>query len=210
MDFAVSPFQIKSITSEGSIAGLAAGIGDPDLANDTILPGAFTRTLAARGSRPLPMLFQHDQARPIGAWSALAETAPGLDVQGKLTMAAPDAQLALALARDGALAGISIGYVATKFQRGADGGRLISEIELHEASLVSVPMHPRSRVMSVKAISGAGDIADLLRGCGVSGRRAKAAAGVAWRAINDQSDEAAADDELAAIFSASSARLASL
>ncbi|HXH15659.1 MAG TPA: HK97 family phage prohead protease [Sphingomonas sp.] len=210
MDFAVSPFQIKSVSAEGMISGLAAGIGDPDLANDTILPGAFTRTLAVRGSQPLPMLFQHDQARPIGAWNALAESVPGLDVQGQLTLEAPDARIALALARDGALAGISIGYVATKFQRGANGGRLISEIELHEASLVSVPMHPRSRVMSVKSITGAGDIADLLRGCGVSGRRAKAAAGVAWRAINDQSDEAAADAELAAMFSASSVRLASL
>jgi hypothetical protein len=46
-----------------------------------------------------------------------------------------------------------------------------------------------------------------LQQAGISGRKAKLAAGAAWKAINEQSDEAAAEAELAALIRASAARL---
>lgn len=61
---------------------------------------------------------------------------------------------------------------------------------------------------SIKTIGSARDIAELLQEAGISGRRAKAAAGAAWKSINDQDDEAAADSELAALIQSATARLA--
>lgn len=75
---------------------------------------------------------------------------------------------------------------------GRRDARELKAVTLHEVSLVAVGMNDRARVTSIKAIDGAGDIADLLRAGGVSGRRAKAAAGLAWKAINDSDDDDAA------------------
>lgn len=207
MDFAATPFQLKTLDESGFIAGLGAGVGDTDLGGDRLLYGAFAKTLAGRGGAPVPMLLHHDLKRPIGAWTKLTETPAGLEVEGKLTLATVDAREAYALAKDGALGGLSIGY---DVQRHAHKGnvRELHEVGLHEVSLVSVPMHPRARVGRVKAITGVDDLRDLLRDeCGLSARRAKLAAGAAWKAMNDTDDEAAAEAELASLFAASAARI---
>ena len=210
MDFAASPFQIKMIDETGFIAGLGAGIGDVDHGGDKIMAGAFAKTLQARGGIPVPMLLHHDQKRPVGVWTTLRETPAGLEVEGKLTLATADAKEAYALVRDGALGGLSIGYdVQRKSYKG--GVRELHEVGLHEVSLVAVPMHPRSRVRRLKEIASIGDLQDLLRDeCGLSGRKAKAAASAAWKAINDSNDDDAASDALAVLFAASTRRLAAL
>lgn len=210
MDFAASPFRIKTLDESGFIAGLGAGIGDTDMCGDRIVAGAFTKTLQARAGQPVPMLLHHDLKRPIGAWTKLTETPAGLEVEGRLTLATADAKEAYALARDGALAGLSIGY---DVQRHAHKGQVseLHEVGLYEISLVSVGMHPRARVNRVKAISSIDDLRDLLRDeCGLSGRRAKAVAGAAWKAMNEADDDEAAAAEMASLFTNSARRIASL
>jgi HK97 family phage prohead protease len=206
MNYAGSPFDIKALDDSGRIEGLLAGFGDVDLGGDKLQAGCFAKSLAARVT-PLPMLLHHNSSRPIGAWKEWQEKSDGLYVKGKLTLAVTDAQEAYALAKDGALTGLSIGWRAkgqTVDQR--TGVRTVTEAELFEGSLVTVPMHQRTRVTDVKAITGARDIAELLQEAGISGRRAKAAAGAAWKAINEQSNEAA-EAELAEILKSSLARL---
>lgn len=207
MDYAASPFSIKSLTDAGQIEGLLAGFGNVDHGGDKLLAGSLTKSLAAR-TTPLPMLLHHDLHRPIGSWKEWQERPDGLYVKGNLTLATRDGQEAYALASDGALTGLSIGWVAKQSARDREGVRVIAEADLFEGSLVTVPMNDKTRVASVKAITNARDIAELLQGAGVSGRRAKAAAGAAWKAINDQSDEAAAETELAALIKSATARLA--
>lgn len=209
MDFAASAFQFKSIDDAGRIEGLAAGFGNVDHGGDKILAGAVTKTLAARGGRPLPMLLHHDMKRPIGAWTSWRETAGGLEVEGSLTLATRDAQEAYALAKSGALTGISIGWKEAGRATFEGGVRVLPAIELFEASLVAVPMNDRARVTAIKAITGARDIEDLLRDSGLSGRRAKAAASAAWKTLNENDDDAA-DAEATAILNASAARIAAL
>jgi phage head maturation protease len=137
------------------------------------------------------------------------ETADGLFVKGTITLATRDGQEAHALARDGALTGISIGYVPQ--QKSYVGNtRVLSAVDLHEASLVAIPMNDRARVTAIKSITGARDIAELLQEAGVSGRKAKAAAGAAWKAINDSNDDAEAEAEVRAILNASAARIAAI
>lgn len=207
MDYAASPFSIKSITDSGHIEGLLAGFGNVDHGGDKLLAGSLTKSLAAR-STPLPMLLHHDLHRPIGAWKEWQERPDGLYVKGNLTLATRDGQEAHALAKDGALTGLSIGWVAKQATRDREGIRTIAEADLFEGSLVTVPMNDKTRVSSIKSITNARDIAELLQSAGISGRRAKAAAGAAWKSINDHDDEVAADSELAALIQSATARLA--
>lgn len=209
MDFAASPFEIKSLSEGGTIEGLLAGFDNVDSHGDRISPSAFKRTLSERGNRPLPMLLYHDQKRPIGAWKEWHETPAGLYVKGSLTLSTRDAQEAYALAKEGALTALSIGFgtkAAHRDQR--TGDRHLLDVDLFEGSLVTVGSNPKTRVSAVKSIAGAADIAELLRDAGISGRKAKAAAGYAWKAINENE----ADDENAvrAILTASAARIAAI
>ena len=206
MDFAASPFDIKTLDDAGHIEGLLAGFGNVDHGGDKLLPGVFAKSLAAR-SAPLPMLLHHDMKRPIGAWKEWQEQPQGLYVKGRLSLATRDAQEAHALAKDGALGGLSIGWKATQAHTDNKGVRVVTEADLFEGSLVTVPMNDKTRVTAIKAVTGARDIEDMLRESGLSNRQAKSAASAAWKAINQSHDETQAEDELAAILNASIARI---
>ena len=207
MKFADTPFEIKTLEKSGHIEGLAAAFGNVDMGGDRLLPGSLTKTLAKRGNAPLPMLLHHDQKRPIGAWKVWEERPEGLYLKGSLTLSTRDAQEAFALAKDGALTGLSIGWLAGRetYDRGV---RVLPEIELFEASLVTIPMNEKARVTAVKSITGPRDIEEILHKSGLSNRKAKAAATAAWRAINRQDDEQAANEELTRLLQASAARIA--
>lgn len=208
MEFAGSPFEIKELNDSGRIEGLLAGFGDVDHGGDKLLPGCLTKSLATRTS-PLPMLLHHDMKRPIGAWKEWQDRPEGLFVKGNLTLSTRDGQEAYALAKDGALTGLSIGW---KPVRGdvdqKTGTRLVTEAILFEGSLVTVPMHDRTRVSAIKSITTARDIAEILQEAGLSGRKAKIAAGAAWKSLNESDDPS--DDEVRAILNASAERIAAL
>lgn len=206
MLFAAAPFEIKSLTDSGQIEGLLAGFGNVDHGGDKLLPGVFTKSLAARGSIPLPMLLHHDMKRPIGAWKEWSERPEGLYVKGNMTLATRDAQEAHALAKDGALTGLSIGWSETKSSRDAKGARVVTEAELFEGSLVTVPMNDKTRVTAIKSVHGPRDIEDLLNAAGLSSRKAKAAASAAWKAIST-TEPADADPEIVRQFRKHIARL---
>lgn len=210
MEFAGSPFEIKQLNDSGHIEGLLAGFGDVDHGGDQLLPGCLSKSLAAR-TAPLPMLLHHDLKRPIGAWKSWHEGSDGLYVKGALTLSTRDAQEAQALAKDGALTGLSIGWVPVRGEVDQHTGtRVVTEAKLFEGSLVTVPMHDRARVTAIKSITSARDIAEVLQEAGLSGRKAKAAAGAAWKSINEQSDEAEATAELTRLFEQHAARLADI
>jgi HK97 family phage prohead protease len=131
----------------GAIAGIAWKFGTPDRIGDVIEPGAF------KGAKlPMPMLFGHDVNDPVGTWVAADEKADGLYLKGQLLVEdLPRAREVRALVRAGAVKGISIGFITKKAKALAGGGRSISQIELLEASLVTLPMHPGARVTSAKS-----------------------------------------------------------
>ena len=211
MEYAGSPFELKSLNDSGHIEGLLAGFGNQDRHGDVIDSKALKRTLSERGDRPLPMLLHHDLHRPIGAWKSWNETSDGLYVTGELTLSTRDAQEARAQAQTGALTGLSIGFqtkTARMDQR--SGINHLLDIDLIEGSLVTVPSNPKTYVATIKTIGSARDIAEILQASGLSSRQAKAAAGAAWKSINSQDDEAEADAELARILNASAQRIAIL
>jgi len=208
MEFAGSPFEIKELNDGGRIEGLLAGFGDVDHGGDKLLPGCLTKSLATR-TTPLPMLLFHDMKRPIGAWKEWQERSEGLYVKGSLTLSTRDGQEAHALARDGALTGLSIGWQPVRGDVDQKTGtRHVSEALLNEGSLVAIPLHARTRVTAIKSITNARDIAEILQEAGLSGRKAKVAAGAAWKTLNENDD--ASDDEVRAILNQSAARIAAI
>lgn len=131
---------------DGAIEGIAWPFATPDRVGDMIEKGAF-----AGAPVPLPMLFGHDQNDPIGAWSGAEEREDGLHLKGTMLVNdLPRAREVQALVRAGAVRGISIGFRTKQFSKRPRGGRKISALELLEASLVVIPMHPGAQVTSAK------------------------------------------------------------
>ncbi len=125
-------------------AGYAAVFGKRDSGGDTILPGAFAATLAARrqtGAR-LPLFWQHRPEQRIGWIDVAEEDDHGLRVIATVSEAKGPA--ARALVR-GAVNGLSFGYRVRDGQM-RPGGRDLRAIDLLEVSLVTRPMQPLARV----------------------------------------------------------------
>jgi len=174
------PLEVKDVGEDGQIEGVAAAYNNVDHGGDIILPGAFAKTL--KGRKALPMLLYHDTRRPVGVWNGFEDSDRGLRLKGRITTVSADGAEALALARDGALAGLSIGYRSIK-ERYTDTARELIEITLLETSLVAVPMNDRAQVTKVKHIAGDGrlpslsDFEEFLREAGFSRTQATAIAG---------------------------------
>jgi HK97 family phage prohead protease len=138
-----------------TVAGYASLFGIRDRGGDVVMPGAYTAALArqaARGER-VRMLWQHDQAQPIGIWDEVAEDARGLRVKGRILTDVARGREAAALVAAGALDGLSIGFRTTKAEPLPGGGRRLVELELWEVSLVTFPMLPEAR-LAAKAAGG--------------------------------------------------------
>lgn len=128
-------------------AGYAAIFGRPDRGGDVVRAGAFERSLGRRRGA-VPLLWQHDVNRPIGRIEYLKEDKRGLRVIARLSAGAAGREAA-ALLRDGAVAGLSFGYRV----RAATGDRPreLTELDLVEISLVTLPMQPKARVHAMES-----------------------------------------------------------
>jgi HK97 family phage prohead protease len=138
------------------IVGLASPFGVVDQQNDKVVPGAYRETLLARGATR-PLLWSHDQGEPIGQVTALAEGEQGLFFKARISPTRRGLD-AIALLKDGAAGGVSIGY-ATKDFAFEGTVRLLTGIDLYEISLVAMPAAIEARVL---AIQDAGALADQL------------------------------------------------
>ena len=123
------------------LAGYAAIFNRADGARDTILSGAFTRTLAERGE-PLPLYWQHRPELRIGWVEKIAEDRHGLRVIASIDN--PQGRAGEMLARR-AIDGLSFGYRARKY-RNTPSGRVLADVELFEVSLVTHPLQHEARV----------------------------------------------------------------
>lgn len=194
MKFLSAPFELKKISPEtGEISGYASVFGVKDLDGDVVAPGAFARTLQehrSRGTRVV-MLWSHDMASPIGAWVSLEEDERGLLVSGKLSLGVSKARDALELLNDGAVGGLSIGF-RTRDARHERDGRVITDVELFEISLVAIPSNQSARVAVVKHASEVRTVRDFekhLRDAGFTSRQAKKIAAAGFNAAPEDRDD---------------------
>jgi uncharacterized protein len=149
-----APATLSAVEADGTFAGYASLFGRADLGRDMVMPGAFRASLAKRGAGGVKMLFQHDPNTPIGVWLEVREDGEGLFVKGRLTTEVAKAREVLSLMRAGALDGLSIGYRTVRGRTDAKTGvRALHEVDLWEISVVTFPMLPEARVVSVKGMN---------------------------------------------------------
>lgn len=110
------------------IEGHASLFDLPDLGGDVVRRGAFAASL--RTDRPVPMLYQHDPAEPVGVWTDIREDSRGLRVRGEILADSEKGRTAQALVRRGVLTGLSIGFRTLNSAPRSRDGRDLFEIEL--------------------------------------------------------------------------------
>lgn len=147
-------FELKAVSDDGRIEGHGAVFGNIDFGMDRIERGAFKDWL--KGTKSIPMLWQHFSDEPIGVWDDLKEDKKGLFVGGQLNLSKesgqPDVPLAWkarALAKQRAVTGLSIGYQPVDFKF-EDEVRVLERVDVLEVSLATFPMNDRARVTGVK------------------------------------------------------------
>lgn len=142
----------------GTFAGYASKFGGVDSYGDTIVAGAYRKTLKKR-ERPIRMRWNHF-GPVIGKWLEMREDDAGLYVEGELTPGHSVAEDVFASLKHGAVDGLSIGFRPIQIRDLGDGRRELKEIELVEISVVEEPADLSARVGDVKA---ALDVADSLK-----------------------------------------------
>jgi HK97 family phage prohead protease len=156
-----------AIGDTGAVSGTAWVFGQPDRVGDVIVKGAF-----AGAAVPLPMLFMHNQADPVGVWDALVETDAGLEVRGQLLVEdVARAREVGAFVSRGAIRGLSIGFITKASEPRRGGGRTIKALELAEISLVTVPMHPGAGLDAAKSAAAAMRTAEAINRAAAALRR---------------------------------------
>lgn len=142
--------EIKELNSEGEFEGFASVYSVEDLQGDIVEPGAFTRSIKARPNG-VPILYQHDPRVPIGR-GKLTDSETGLIISGKLALGVPMARVAYELLRAKVIDGLSIGAEIVK--RKIDGSiRRLTELKLHEVSVVTFPANQLASVLDVKSLA---------------------------------------------------------
>ncbi len=144
------------VSDAGEFSGHAAVFGNVDKGGDMILPGAFTKTLKARGDK-IRVLWNHSAADPIGRPTQMSEDNTGLFVRGQLNLDVQRGREARALLKAGDIDGLSIGFRVAK-----DGARFneetevfeLSELELREFSIVTFPMNESAITSAIKTEGG--------------------------------------------------------
>lgn len=165
---------------DGTITGYGARFDIKDLGGDIILPGAFTKSLKERMPK---MLWQHDMRDPIGVWEEASEDDRGLAVKGRINLEVQRGREAHSLAKQGAVGGLSIGFIPINPDRKADQ-RQIREAKVFEVSLVTLPMQPEANIQEIKNFHGVIDALGkreaekALCDAGFSKRKAKTAIAV--------------------------------
>lgn len=124
------------------IEGYAALFGVADQMADVVRAGAFAESIRMRPT--IPMLVEHEARLVAGAWTTLQEDGRGLFLRGEIRDDQPGAGRAKRMLARG-VDGLSIGFIPI-VQHRTPSGRVLSEIDLLEVSIVTHPMQPHARL----------------------------------------------------------------
>ncbi len=169
---ALDGVDLKFDGESGRFKGYASTFNGNDSYGDTILPGAYAKTIVEHG---LPKMFWgHNWDIPIGKWLSATEDDKGLLVEGEFTKGNPQAEAVMAAMKHGTVDGLSIGFrlSAGDYEEKKDGGRIIKSVtHLYEISVVNFPADDDARISDVRSEDIAGintirDLENLLRDAG--------------------------------------------
>ena len=199
------PLEIKEFDAEtGAFEGYGNVANYKDFASDVTLNGAFQKSLQMheeKGTKPA-MLYQHKRDCPIGVWTEVKEDEHGLYVKGKLTKGVQLADETRLLMKDGALSGLSIGYMVVEEEYDRETKtNYLKEVDLREISVVTFPCNDASRISTVKSvladngIPSKKDLENTLRDAGFSRTQAKGFLSKGYAFFDDQRDADVIDAE---------------
>jgi len=133
----------KAGSSSLKIAGYANTV-DKDRAGDIVLPSAWAKGIDRFRKNPV-LLYQHKHDNPIGRVSKVTVDKKGMFIEASVSEAAEKLHGIHSLIKDGALKSFSVGFLVKdgKHDKSSDTF-VISEVELLEISVVSVPANQES------------------------------------------------------------------
>jgi len=110
---------------------------------------------------PLPLLFQHDEKRPIGTVTLHPATVLGITFDARMPVVTEPGVLkdrideAWQSIKAGLITGVSIGLRVLKSAT-VDGVKRILKSEILEVSLVTIPANPDAAILLVKSLAASG------------------------------------------------------
>lgn len=150
----INGISIKSIDEQGNLEGYASKYGNIDSYGDIVIAGAFTLSMQrhmTNGTMP-KMFWQHSPDAPIGKWTEFEERPDGLFLRGKINLDTQRGREAHSDIKFGSIDGLSIGYYTKQSTFDpVSGVRYLEEVDLIEASVVSLPANSISTVTGIKA-----------------------------------------------------------
>ena len=216
MDRAYSTLQIKTFDERTRRFAGVASTPSTDRMGDVVEPQGAKFTL------PIPLLWQHDHADPIGWVTAARVTAKGIEVEGEIADV-PDAGPlkdrlgnAWAMIRAKLVRGLSIGFRA--MEKGVEvlegGGLRFKSWEWLELSAVTIPANSQATITAIRSIDQQSLAASGTRPPGqppgVPGAQAKVAEGGLFRTSEKGKTMKTLQEQLAELQSAKSAKAARL
>ncbi len=168
--------ELRSVSDAGVIEGYASVFNEVTSYGEIMAPGSFTRTLAAwkAKKRAIPVLWQHDAWEPVGVTTEIAEDEKGLRIKAQLVTEVQRAREAHALAKAGALGGLSIGFSIPALA--SDGQpavlwdeeqrvEVFREVKLWEYSMVTFPANEAATIDEVRQHTAATrELIEAMRG----------------------------------------------
>lgn len=143
------------VLDEGSgvLEGYASVYGVVDRANERTMPGCFDGKLSNFVDNGF-ISWGHDWNVPVGSIESAGSDVVGFKVRSSFhsTPAAQEARQWVKERRErGKTVGLSIGYKTLKSMEAEDGVRDLTELELYEVAIVTVPCLPSAQVTSAKS-----------------------------------------------------------
>lgn len=143
--------EFKFDDDEWKITGYASVFNSTDKVGDTILPGAFTKSLET--PKEIKMYYEHMRFLKPGKWATFEQDEKGLKVAGYLTRDHSLAKDLRAEMRHGTVKSMSVGFTIPTggVEEKEDGGRILKVINLVEVSLTGNPAEPKAIIESFKS-----------------------------------------------------------
>lgn len=141
----------------GWIEGYGSKFGLVNSYGESVQAGAFKKSLRdwKKRKRPVPMLWQHNGAEPIGGWSEFDEDEVGLKLAGQVDLETQRGREAFSAIKGQYVGGLSIGYFEVKADPWSwepqEEPRRLFELDLREVSIVTFPALREAQIDAVKA-----------------------------------------------------------
>lgn len=148
MNRAYSLLEIKEADDDARVITGTATTPTPDRMGDIVVPEGASFKL------PLPLLWQHDSAQPIGHVVKAKVTKTGIDIVAEVAKdVTEEIERAWKLIKSGLVRGLSIGFRGIETEQIPNSwGVIFREWEWLELSAVTIPAQAEANITTVKSI----------------------------------------------------------